>query len=86
MAESMSHSSSLLQPSASPASSHVDTLSALGGGGGESGPGRHVGGARDTTIGLTHVLSGFQEEGNLVQALQEHQTHGEDIMHKVCSL
>jgi hypothetical protein len=53
----------------------MDPLPELGGGGG--GSLAAVGGARDGTLGLTHVLSGFQsEEGNLVQALSEQQPHG----------
>lgn len=58
----------------------MDSLSVLGSGG----SGRHlaaaVGGTRDSTMGLTHVLSGFQEEGNLVQALHEQQPRGEYLI------
>lgn len=64
---SHTHSTSLLHsaPSESGASAtpHLGSLSELGGRAGNG------------TLSLTHVLSGFQEEGSLVQALHE-QPHG----------
>ena len=82
MTELHPHTTSLFQSPSSGmggAASDLDSLSVLSAG--TSGQHPVVGGARDNTMSLSHVLSGLQEEGTLAEVLQEQPNlaHGKEL-------